>query len=87
MGTFDKIGMISALSLQLLLKCSLSSLIEVVDYSAIRSSFGRMDNTSFINMLNNKAASEKESWVKVRWINIGGISWDVLSALAIKYGM
>lgn len=62
------------------------SLIEVVDYSAVRSSFGRMNNATFIDMMNDKAASEREPWVKVRWINIGGISWDVLSALAIKYG-
>lgn len=61
-------------------------LIEVVDYSAVRSSFGRMTNVEFINLLKDERASAKEPWVKVRWINIGGVSWDVISALAIKYG-
>ncbi|KAI5114896.1 hypothetical protein M0805_001812, partial [Coniferiporia weirii] len=32
-------------------------------------------------------ASKRESWVKVRWINIGGVSWDVISSLALKYDM
>lgn len=61
-------------------------LIEVVDYSAVRSSFGRMTNQEFIRLLADNAASAKEPWVKVRWINVGGVSWDVISALAIKYG-
>ncbi|EKM61657.1 uncharacterized protein PHACADRAFT_248392 [Phanerochaete carnosa HHB-10118-sp] len=62
-------------------------LIEVVDYSAVRSSFGRMTNSEFIKLLADEGASTKESWVKVRWINVGGISWDVVSALAIKFDM
>lgn len=61
-------------------------LIEVVDYSAVRSSFGRMTNSEFIRLLADPGASVKEPWVKVRWINVGGVSWDVISALAIKYG-
>ncbi|KZP10118.1 hypothetical protein FIBSPDRAFT_872974 [Athelia psychrophila] len=61
--------------------------IEVVDYSAVRSSFGRMSNKTFINMLQHEGASAREPWVKVRWINIGGISWDVMSALALKYNL
>lgn len=62
-------------------------LIEVVDYSSVRSSFGRMTNSEFIKLLADDRASAKEPWVKVRWINVGGISWDVISALAIKYDM
>ncbi|KAI0348334.1 hypothetical protein BDW22DRAFT_1350517 [Trametopsis cervina] len=62
-------------------------LIEVVDYSAVRSSFGRMTNKQFIALLNDERASEKEPWVKVRWINVGGVSWDVIRALAIRYEM
>lgn len=61
-------------------------LIEIADYSAVRSSFGRMTNQEFITMLRDERASAREPWVKVRWINVGGISWDVVSALAIKYG-
>ena len=60
--------------------------IDVVDYSSIRCSAGRMTNGGFINFLQNDRASAREPWVRVRWINIGGISWDVISALAIKYG-
>lgn len=60
--------------------------IEIADYSTIRSSFGKMTNREFINYLGDDAASEREPWVKVRWINIGGVSWDVVRALALKYG-
>lgn len=62
-------------------------LIEIADYSSVRSNFRRMTNVEFINFLGNTKASEREPWVKVRWINVGGISWDVLRALALKYGM
>ncbi|KAJ7236277.1 hypothetical protein B0H12DRAFT_1140573 [Mycena haematopus] len=61
--------------------------IEVADYSAVRSSFGRMTNREFVDLMNDPAASERESWVKVRWINIGGMSWDVIKALSIKYDL
>ncbi|KAF8207085.1 hypothetical protein K438DRAFT_1815654 [Mycena galopus ATCC 62051] len=61
--------------------------IEVADYSAVRSSFGRMTNREFVNFLSDPAASERESWVKVRWINIGGMSWDVIKAVSIKYDL
>ena len=62
-------------------------LIEVVDYSSVQSSSGRMTNREFISFLSNPTASERERWMKVRWINVGGISWDVVRALALKYGM
>lgn len=60
--------------------------IDVIDYSSIRCSIGRMTNSGFINFLQDGRASVREPWVKVRWINVGGISWDVIGALAIKYG-
>jgi hypothetical protein len=60
--------------------------IDVIDYSTIRCSAGRMTNSGFIKFLQNDRASAREPWVRVRWINIGGISWDVISALALKYG-
>ncbi|OCB88993.1 hypothetical protein A7U60_g3800 [Sanghuangporus baumii] len=59
--------------------------IELVDYSSVRASFGRMENRSFEEFMMDQKASRRESWVKVRWINIGGVSWDVISALALKY--
>jgi hypothetical protein len=61
-------------------------LIEVADYSSVRSSFGRMTNKQFIELMQDERASAKEPWAKVRWINVGGVSWDVISALAIRYG-
>lgn len=62
-------------------------IIEIADYSTVRSSFGKMTNREFIEYLGNDAASEREPWAKVRWINIGGVSWDVVRALALKYGI
>ena len=61
-------------------------IIDVIDYSSLRCSSGRMTNGEFVEFLRNREASAPEPWVKVRWINIGGISWDVISALALKYG-
>ncbi|KAI0066622.1 hypothetical protein BV25DRAFT_1912674 [Artomyces pyxidatus] len=60
-------------------------LIEIIDYSPLRSSFGRMTNNEFLRFLGDEQASKREPWVRVRWINVGGISWDVISAIAIKY--
>ncbi|KAI1786797.1 hypothetical protein LXA43DRAFT_1032081 [Ganoderma leucocontextum] len=62
-------------------------LIEVNDYSTMRTSFGRMTNAEFVRLLADDKASHREPWVRVRWINIGGISWDVISALALKYDL
>ncbi|CCL98060.1 uncharacterized protein FIBRA_00054 [Fibroporia radiculosa] len=59
--------------------------IEVVDYSTMRTSFGRMTNHEFVEMFRNPDASRRDPWVRVRWINVAGISWDVVSALALKY--
>ncbi|KAI0937315.1 hypothetical protein AcW1_001327 [Taiwanofungus camphoratus] len=61
--------------------------IEVVDYSTMRVSFGRMTNHEFTRMLADPSASRRDPWVRVRWINVGGLSWDVISALALKYDM
>ena len=61
--------------------------VEIMDYSAVRSSVGRMTNEEFIGLMQDPVASTRESWVKVRWINIGGISWDVIKALSLKYGL
>lgn len=60
--------------------------IELVDYSSVRASFGKMENKGFVEFMADPQASKREPWVKVRWINIGGVSWDVISSLAIKYG-
>ncbi|KAI5114924.1 hypothetical protein M0805_005179, partial [Coniferiporia weirii] len=61
--------------------------IELVDYSSLRTSFGRMDNKGFVELMGNANARKREPWVRVRWINIGGVSWDVISSLALRYDM
>ncbi|KAJ7785209.1 magnesium transporter [Mycena maculata] len=61
--------------------------VEVVDYSAVRSSFEHMSNQEFVELMNDPGASEREPWVKVRYINICGMSWDVIKAVSLKYGL
>ena len=58
--------------------------IEVVDYSASNVEFNQYDNKEFLKMI---TGGQKPAWAKVRWINIAGISWDVLSSLALAHGM
>lgn len=60
--------------------------IEIVDYSVTKCSVGRMTNRELVGMLGSPEASQREPWARVRWINVDGISWDVLRALAIRYG-
>ena len=66
--------------------------IDVHDYSTVRTRAARMTNGEFLRFLAGAGTGEegasgvREPWVRVRWINVGGISWDVMSALALKYG-
>ncbi|KII94236.1 hypothetical protein PLICRDRAFT_101518 [Plicaturopsis crispa FD-325 SS-3] len=62
-------------------------LIEVFDYSSVRHSYGRMTNSELVNLMQNGEACKKDPWVKVRWINVGGVSWDVISAIALRYDL
>ncbi|KAJ7064701.1 magnesium transporter [Mycena amicta] len=64
-----------------------NAVIDVVDYSAVRSNARRMANREFVQLMGDLEASEPEPWVKVRWINIGGVSWDVIKALSIRYDL
>jgi hypothetical protein len=59
--------------------------IEIIDYSSVRFDVRRLSNSEFVDMMET-GSNERQPWARVRWINIGGISWDVMSALAIKYG-
>ncbi|KAJ3865714.1 magnesium transporter [Lentinula novae-zelandiae] len=59
--------------------------IELVDYSSTSISYGRMTNKELVSMLGDKNASARQGWAKVRWINIGGLSWDVIKAVSLKY--
>lgn len=61
-------------------------IIGIMDYSSVRASAQRMRNAEFIRFLKNDRASRRAPWAKVRWISVCGISWDVVSALALKYG-
>jgi hypothetical protein len=60
--------------------------IEVADYSTSNAEFNQYDNKGFVQLMQS-TKGQRPSWAKVRWINIGGISWDVLSSLALAYGM
>ncbi|KAJ4473129.1 hypothetical protein J3R30DRAFT_3514880 [Lentinula aciculospora] len=59
--------------------------IRIVDYSAVSMKSRSITSTQLIDMFNDPQVSERPSWAKVRWIDVGGISWDVLKALAVKY--
>ncbi|KAH9842010.1 uncharacterized protein C8Q71DRAFT_683074, partial [Rhodofomes roseus] len=54
--------------------------IEIVEYSVAKCSVGWMRKREMVSML-------ESPWARVRWINVGEISWDVLSALAMRYGV
>ncbi|KAJ7147974.1 hypothetical protein C8R46DRAFT_421759 [Mycena filopes] len=58
--------------------------IEIVDYSAVSSSFLTMRNAEFVDWCASPKSKRKD-WVKVRWINVTGISWDVIKALSFKH--
>lgn len=64
--------------------------IEIVDYSAVRSTARTMKNAEFINFMNTPTEDglpPREPWVKVRWINIAGMDWEVIKAVSIRYRM
>jgi hypothetical protein len=50
--------------------------VEVIDYAAQHVKFQQFNNESFINFLNK---TDRSPPMKVRWINIAGISWDIIS--------
>ena len=56
--------------------------IDVIDYSSVGYEKQRMGNAEFLKFLEQP----RPHWAKVRWINVGGVSWDVIHDLAIKYG-
>ncbi|KLO20175.1 hypothetical protein SCHPADRAFT_934778 [Schizopora paradoxa] len=59
--------------------------IDVISYSSDCISFETFGNKGFLEYLSNPEAIARAPWPKVRWINVGGISWDVISALTQKY--
>ncbi|RXW17596.1 hypothetical protein EST38_g8258 [Candolleomyces aberdarensis] len=61
--------------------------IEVVDYSAVRCNYKVMENEEFVDMMDGEETWKPQPWVKCRWINIAGVSWDVIKALALRYSL
>ena len=61
--------------------------IEIVDYSAIRNIHCVMSKDEFIDLMDTGSPEPpaKPPWAKVRWINICGLSWDVIKAVSIAY--
>jgi hypothetical protein len=51
--------------------------ITVVDFSQIDMVMHHFDNNGFIDFLHKP----QEEWAKCRWININGLSWDVIQAV------
>jgi Mg2+ and Co2+ transporter CorA len=51
--------------------------ITVVDFSEKDMKMHDFGNADFIQFLN----VPQESWIKCRWINVNGLSWDVIQAL------
>ncbi|KAJ7608799.1 hypothetical protein FB45DRAFT_945952 [Roridomyces roridus] len=60
--------------------------IEVVDYSATNCNFTNMRNAEFVDWCANPK-TKRQHWVKVRWINIAGISWDVIKAVSLRHDL
>jgi Mg2+ and Co2+ transporter CorA len=57
--------------------------ITVVDFSLGRVEKRHFDNESFITFLREP----QEKWAKCRWINVNGLSWDVIQAIGAKKGL
>jgi hypothetical protein len=69
-------------------------IIEVADYTTNDISVKRLGNAEFVELLKEPypphhpphMGSTGSLRTGVRWVNIGGIDWGVMSALALKYG-
>ena len=57
--------------------------ITVVDWSLDRVVTKHLQNETFIPFMNRP----KEHWAKARWININGLSWDVIQIIGEKKGL
>jgi Mg2+ and Co2+ transporter CorA len=51
--------------------------ITVVDFSHDRLSIQKLDNETLSSFL----GKPQPAWAKCRWINVNGLSWDVIKAL------
>jgi hypothetical protein len=57
--------------------------ITVVDYSESDMVMHDFNNSQLIEFLDQK----RESWISCRWINVNGLSWDVIQALGKHKGL
>lgn len=57
--------------------------ITVVDFSKDHMVKKHFDNDSFVSFL----TEPKEEWAKCRWINVNGLSWDVIQAIGAHKGL
>jgi hypothetical protein len=57
--------------------------ITVVDFSSNHVEKKHFENQSFIDFLE----LPKPGWARCRWINVNGLSWDVIQALGAKKGL
>ncbi|KAJ7273360.1 hypothetical protein C8J57DRAFT_1317642 [Mycena rebaudengoi] len=62
--------------------------IQVADFSSEQVALETMSNAEFVKLMQeSKPPIEAEGQHPLRWINIGGISWDVISAMALRYDL
>jgi hypothetical protein len=58
--------------------------IEVIDYSESKVSIKVLENKAFKRWINGQEFPRKPG-MKVRWINVAGISWEIIQELGLKY--
>ncbi|KXS12365.1 hypothetical protein M427DRAFT_137268 [Gonapodya prolifera JEL478] len=68
----------------ILAKIHSASHVTVVDYSAENVQIHDMGNNDVEDFI---TAIPRPSWTKVRWINVDGLSWDVVRPMASHYGI
>ncbi|KAG6829238.1 hypothetical protein H0H93_014555 [Arthromyces matolae] len=66
--------------------------IEIAEYDANNASLRQLTNDELVRLMetgqeNPKTASDDPNSSIVRWINIGGLDWDVISAVALRYNL
>jgi len=66
--------------------------VDVVEYDNDEVEVRQLSNNGLVRLLEEERADARAAGAcpplpprMVRWINIGGIDWDVLSALALRY--
>lgn len=57
--------------------------ITIVDFSQDDFAIHELDNAAMIEFIQKP----QPEWVKCRWINVNGISWDVIRALGSEFGL